>query len=68
MCNIRYERVVIMKDIKNNLGYQLDYVVMWETPNEYKIPIAAFKLKSDAELFVINSDLKERMEIINTNE
>lgn len=57
-----------MKDIKNNLGYQLDYVVMWETPNGYKTPVAAFMLKTDAELFVKNSDLNERMEIINTDE
>lgn len=65
MCDIRYERVVIMSEIKQLLGHHLEWIIMWELPSGAdKIPVAAFKLRSDAEFFVDSSDLKDRMTII----
>lgn len=58
-----------MKEVKEFLGHHLEFVIMWELPSgNSKVPIAAFKLRSDAELFVKHSDLKDRMEIVYTGD
>ena len=53
-----------METLRDIVAYQLEWVVMWETPGGYKKPIAAFLLKTDADLFVKNSELMDRMEVI----
>ena len=58
-----------MAEMKQLLGHHLEWVIMWELPSGAdKIPVAAFKLRSDAEFFVKNSDLKDRMEIVYTGD
>lgn len=58
-----------MAAMKQLLGHHLEWVIMWELPSgSDKIPVAAFKLRSDAELFVKNSDLKDRMEVVYTGD
>ena len=53
-----------MENLRDIVAYQLEWVVMWETPGGYKKHIAAFLLKADADLFVKNSELMDRMEVI----
>ena len=58
-----------MAEMKQLLGHHLEWVIMWELPSGAdKIPVAAFKLRSDAELFMKHTDLKDRMEIIYTGD
>lgn len=58
-----------MAEMKKLLGHHLEWVIMWEMPSGIdKIPVAAFKLRSDAELFLKHTDLKDRMEIIYTGD
>lgn len=57
-----------MAEMKQLLGHHLEWVIMWELPSgSDKIPIAAFKLRSDAELFLKHTDMN-RMEIVYTGD
>ena len=57
-----------MDEVKEYLGHHLEWVIMWTTKDGRRIPVAAFKLRSDAELFFKHSDLNDRMEVIYTGE
>lgn len=57
-----------MAEMKQLLGHHLEWVIMWELPSGAdKIPVAAFKLRSDAELFLKHTDMK-RMELVYTGD
>lgn len=58
-----------MAEMKQLLGHHLEWVIMWElSSGADKIPVAAFKLRSDAELFLKHCDLTDRMEIVYTGD
>ena len=58
-----------MAEMKQLLGHHLEWVIMWELPSGAdKIPVAAFKLRSDAELFLKHTAMKERMELVYTGD
>ena len=58
-----------MAEMKQLLGHHLEWVIMWELPSGAdKIPVAAFKLRSDAELFLKHTDMQDRMELIYTGD
>ena len=58
-----------MAEIKQLLGHHLEFIILWELPSGIgKIPIAAFKLRSDAELFIKHTYMKDRMEIVYTGD
>ena len=57
-----------MEDLRTIVANHLEWVIMWETPGGSKKPVAAFLVRSDAELFLKHSDFKERMELIHNED